>query len=413
MDPVKPRRKRSLGKWLALVMLCIPIVYIALQVFQRATRSYTVQAAVAYRMADTLTCDGVLGTQETEIPWTPDSGTLSYVAYNGERVSAGTTVAQVFASEQAAESYARYQQLQQELDVLEESQASLETYSLDIEALTRQRLYDVYDVLDAVDSGSYTAVPELRSDLQLTQNKILAGTGAATDFSSRISELTALRDAALSAGDSTPVTAPAAGYFVSGQDSEQKQFAIEQLDAMTPAELQEAAAQPARENDASVAGKLVLDYHWRFYTAVSAEDAEKFAVGDSLTLSFHNLSSEEFPVEVESVALDEETGLAKVVLLCNYINGTVVTQEQAQATVAFQVYEGLRIPAQARHTVEGQNCVYVKFGDRAYQCPIEILYEDDDYILVSSDYEAGVNELELYDEVIVEGMDLYHGKVLD
>lgn len=410
---MRAKRRRSAGKWLALALLCIPVGYVVLQVLHLANRPYTVQPAVAYRMADTLACSGVLGTQETEVAWTPGSGTLSYVAYNGERVSAGTAVAQVFASQQAAESYTRYQQLQQELEVLEESQASLESFSLDLESLTRQKQNDVYDVLDAVETGDYADVPALRSELQLAQNKILANTGAVTDFTPRIQALTAQRDAALAAAQATPITAPAAGYFVSGQDSEKKQFTLEQLQAMTPAQLQEAAAQPPQSNDAAVAGKLVMDYHWRFFTAVSLEDAEKFREGESVTLSFHNLSGEEFPMEVESVQTDEETGLAKVVLVCNYINGTVVTQEQTQATISFTVYEGLRIPAAARHTVDGQDCVYVKFGDRAYQCPIRILYEDDTYVLVSDEWQEDVNELELYDEVIVEGMDLYHGKVLD
>ena len=76
-------------------------------------------------------------------------------------------------------------------------------------------------------------------------------------------------------------------------------------------------------------------------------------------------------------------------------------------------YEGLRIPAQARHTVEGQDCVYVKFGNKAYKCPIQILYEDENYLLVSDKKVKGQNEVELYDEIIVKGMDLYDEKVLD
>ena len=411
---MKAKRKRSLGRWIVVLLLCIPAGYIGLQLFQVAHRSYTTQSAVAYRMADTLTCKGVLGTQETEVAWAPDTGTLSYIAYNGERVSPGTTVAQVFTSPAAAESFALYRKLAREVEVLKESQASLASFSLDIESLARQEQNALYDILDTVDTGNYAGLADTRGQLQLVQNKIQANTGVASDFTPRLNELTAQRDAALAAGSSVPVAAPVAGYFVSGQDSQKKQFTLDQLNAMTPAEIEAAAAQPPAANDGAVAGKLIQDYHWRFYMAVSTAYAGKFQEGDkSLTISFPSISDEEFPVQVESVVTDEEAGLVKVVLLCNYINGTIITQEQAEATIAFTVYEGLRIPAQARHTVEGQDCVYVKFGNKAYKCPIQILYEDENYLLVSDKKVKGQNEVELYDEIIVKGMDLYDGKVLD
>ena len=182
---------------------------------------------------------------------------------------------------------------------------------------------------------------------------------------------------------------------------------------MTPGELQQAAEQTPPENDPGVAGKIITDYHWRYFAVVDAADAEKFKEGDSsLSISFPNVSSQSVPATVVSVTLDEAAGLAKVELLCDYINENVVTMEHEEATIAFKVYEGLRIDREALHTMEGENCVFVKFGNVAYQRPVTVLFEDENYILVSATYEKDKNEIKRFDEIIVQGTDLYDEKIL-
>ena len=63
--------------------------------------------------------------------------------------------------------------------------------------------------------------------------------------------------------------------------------------------------------------------------------------------------------------------------------------------------------------MDGQKCVYVKYGNLARKRNIVVLYEDENYLLVPADGKVGGDsEVRLYDEVIVSGMDLYDGKKL-
>lgn len=96
----------------------------------------------------------------------------------------------------------------------------------------------------------------------------------------------------------------------------------------------------------------------------------------------------------------------------DYINETVVTLEHEKADITFATYEGIRIDRQALHIVEGQNCVFVKYGNLVYQKNITILFENEDYILVPSKTTTGENEVKLFDEIVVRGTDLYDGKIL-
>lgn len=405
------KKKRHGGTVLALLLLLIPAVYILLQVVQVLRRPYTTQAAIEYKMADTITCKGILGTNEVDVPY-EGAGFLSYIAQNGERVSYGTPVAALYADKTAARSSQLIQRLEEELETLEKSQVDT-SLALDMESLSRQTLNGIYEVLDAAEQGDYTEVSAARAKIQLAENKIQIGTGAATDFSARIAELTARREALLAQISYTPVPATATGYFVSAQDSRKKLYTVEQLQAMTPEELRQAAGEAPPENDPNVAGKIITDYHWRYFAVVDAADAEKFKEGDSsLSISFPNVSAQSVPATVVGVTLDEAAGLAKVELLCDYINENVVTMEHEEATIAFKVYEGLRIDREALHTVEGETCVFVKFGNVAYQRPVSVLFEDENYILVSSTYEKDKNEIKRFDEIIVQGTDLYDEKIL-
>ena len=405
----KKKKKRHGLRFLAWGLLLVPAAYISVQMVQVLRTNYQTQTAIAYTMSDTILCDGMLAMQEITVPL-EGTGVLGYQADNGERISAGGEIARLFADEAGAQNRLRAEKLTQELSLLERSQQGVG--GTDVEALLHQTQQSVYTILDCLQSNNYTGLDAARAEIQLAQNKLLLVTGAQEDFTARIQQLTEQRDAADAASSYTPVYAPATGYFVSAHDCEKQLYTPEQLAAMQPAELQQALAQPAAENDASAAGKLILDYRWRYYALVTAKQAEKFAEGQRVGLSFPNLSAEALPASVTGVSVDEEAGIAKVELLCDYINDTVVTLEHEKAEITFAVYEGIRIDRKALHIVDGRSCVYVQFGNVVYRRYITVLFENEDYILVPSVYTREENEIRLFDQVVVQGSDLYDEKIL-
>lgn len=406
--PIKKKKKHRL-RFLAWLLLLVPVAYISVQMVQVLRTNYQTQTAIAYTMSDTVLCDGMLAMQEITVPL-DGVGVLGYQADNGERVSAGSEIARLFANEAGAQSRLRAEKLTEELALLERSQQGIN--GTDVEALLNQTQQGVYAVLDGLQSENYTGLDAARAEIQLAQNKLLLVTGAEEDFAARTQQLTEQRDAADAASSYAPVYAPATGYFVSAQDSEKQLYAPEALAAMSPAELQQALKQPPAENEASIAGKLILDYRWRYYALVTAKQAGKFAEGLRVELSFPNISAESLPATVTGVSVDEEAGIAKVELLCDYINDTVVTLEHEKAEITFATYDGIRIDRRALHIVDGKNCVYVQFGNVVYLRYITILFEDEDYILVPSSYTKEENEIKLFDQIVVQGSDLYDEKIL-
>ena len=281
----------------------------------------------------------------------------------------------------------------------------------DASLLEKQVQTGVYDALDALDSGDFSSLQAAQNNIQLAQDKLRVSMGEMEDYSARISELTARRDA-LNGAAGTVITAPGTGYFVSSQESTAALFTPEQLAEMTPVQLQEALQQPVQENPENCAGKIISDYRWRFFALVDAEQAEKFSEGTDVTVSFPKVSQESVPASIVSIQLDEEAGIAKVELLCDYINSETVALEREQAVIALRTYMGLRIPTRACHTVNGKTYVYTKLGNMVHQKPVAVLCTDGENTLISPEYIKDENELEMYDEVIVEGTGLYNGKLL-
>ena len=278
------KKKRTGTKLLIGLLLVVPAVYVIVQVATIAARSSALltQTAVQGTMAESVVCEGFLGMTEQIITY-EGSGVLSYIAKNGERVSEGIGVAQLFASEADAAEYKRYTALSQEIELLTKAQAT--GSAGDASLLERQVQTGVYDALDALDSGDFSSLETAQNDIQLAQDKLKISMGETEDYSARIAELTARRDA-LSNAAGTMITAPGTGYFVSSQDSTAALFTPEQLEQMTPAQLQEALQQPVQENPENCAGKIISDYRWRFFALVDAEQAAKFSEGASVTVSF-------------------------------------------------------------------------------------------------------------------------------
>ena len=401
-------KKRFRGKWI-LLPLILPVIYVAVQLFMILHNTYQTQTAVLHTLSDSITCSGALGMSETEISYS-GAGVLGYVAQNGERVIAGNKVAEVFPSQAEAQSSAYARLLTDEIESLQKAQAN--SSGADVELLLGQTYTGVYDALDAIESGNYTDLRAAKLDTQQAACKIQVATGKAQNFDARIQALTQKRDVALAAGMAEEILAPTAGYFVAGEDSVKRLYTTQQLGEMSPVDFAAAVKEPSPHCEATVAGKLIEDYKWRYYASVSMKQAAKFVKDAKVYISFAGQITKPVPATVVSIVTDEENDIAKVELVCDYINADVVALEHTQATITFKEYEGVRIDKRALRIQDGVNGVFIKYGNVAYFRRIQIIFENDTYMLVPQTVTAGENEVRLYDEVLIEGKNLENGKIL-
>ena len=108
----------------------------------------------------------------------------------------------------------------------------------------------------------------------------------------------------------------------------------------------------------------------------------------------------------------EESGEALVVVQSSCITADAVSHRTANVKLSLQNYKGLRISHKALRIVDGEKGVYVRSGYSVRFKKVDIIYTGPDYYLCKTQY-GSTDQLNLFDDVIVEGTDLYDGKPIN
>ena len=406
----QPPRSAGVKAFLIAITLLFVVAlgYVGLQLYTILHRTYRTETAIAYTMADSISLSGMAVFETVDVP---GEGNLGYIVADGERVSAGTVLAERYTDESQGVLRERLDRLDRTLELLSKSQNSTGS---DLSMLTTQTRTALYNLLDQIDTASYSGIAQAEEDFLLAQNRLQISTGQADNFESVMATLQQEREeVAGQLGGLQTITAGTNGYFVSSVSANPISMDQETLDAMSSAELQSLLEQGVENSPAELAGHIITGFSWRFYGVCSLETAGRLDGITRVNISVPGKENDPLPATVVEVTEDEETGTAKVVIECRSINANVLRFGIEEAQVDLTTYEGIRIDRSALHIKDGAKGVYVKYGDLQRFRRITILYEDENYILVPKDGALGTeNEVRLYDEVIVEGTNLQDGKLL-
>ena len=413
--------------------LLLAAVYVGYQAMQVLFPPNTYETALLATVEDTIDAEGVLLFDEGYVS---GSGTLGYLAADGERVSAGTAVAEVYSDAIQATLRQQLTQINDQIDLLQRSQNN--TTSLQLESLRKNRSAALYDLMDSLDCGDYEDTDAEKEDYILSQNRLWVITGEVAGFSDQITALTQQAASVQSQlGNPTQITAPQTGYFIRSSSTGRLNAGAEDILALDAAGLKAYAESSPEVALDGCAGKIVSGFTWRYAGVCTAKEAEKLLGKDGKPLSgsveirFPGQVETPLKAKVSEVEIDSENGIARFVISCEVINGDVLRLNCADAQIIVGRSTGLRVPAAAVHYLkedgseaeeQGENYipgVYVKYGNLARFCRIDPvddahpLVTDGDYrIVLPSGTANSVSEVRLYDEIIVSGQNLYDGKLL-
>ena len=433
--PQEPRHKFSALTTLAAVLaafLLAAAAYVCWQAAHILFPQNVYETALPITISDTIEADGVLLFDETCIS---GSGNLGYLVSDGERVSAGTAVAELYTDANQAVLRQQLTQLTSQIDLLQRSQ---NTAATQLDGLLKERSGALYDLLDTLDDSDYEAVDDDANAYLLAQNKLWVVTGEAANFTDQITALVQQSQSVQAQlGSPAQITAPQTGYFVRSSSSGRLNASADDILALNAQELQGyLQSDPVLALD-GCAGKIVAGFTWRYVGVCTAKQGEKLLgqngkpLSTAVEISFPGQVENSLKATVTEVEIDQDSGLARFVLACNSINGDVLCLNHARARISTGESTGLRVPAAAVHYLkedgteaetQGENYipgVYVKYGNIARFCKIDPvdadhpLISEDDYILVlPKGTDGSVSQVRLYDEIIVSGQNLYDGKLL-
>lgn len=412
--------------------LVLAALYVFYQAGQVLFPPNTYETALLATVEDTVDAQGVLLFSESYVA---GDGTLGYLVDDGERVSAGTAVAEVYSDASQAGLRQQLTQINDQIELLQKSQ---NTTSAQLETLRKDRSAALYNLMDSLDRSNYEDTADQKESYLLAQNKLWIVTGEVANFSDQIASLVQqASNVQAQLGNPTQITAPQTGYFIRSSSSGRLNAGMEDILALNTVDLKAYLDSSPEIALDGCAGKIVSGFTWYYAGICTAKQGEKLLGSDgkplkaSVQIRFPGQVETPLKAKVTEVTLDEESGLARFVLSCETINGDVLRLNKADAQIIIGESTGLRIRASAVHYLkddgseaegQGENYipgVYVKYGNLARFCKIDPVdadhpqVTDGDYLIVLPSGTAGsVSQVRLYDEIIVSGQNLYDGKLL-
>lgn len=359
------------------------------------------------------------------------NGILVYNVNDGDKVTGNGVVATAYADQDDVASVQRARELDTKISYLESISASNASTNVGIDTINSQINERLAAVLRSVNNHAYTKMNEVEEDLLTAILRKQTLTGEEGNIDAKISEL---RTERASIGTATPtgtVKAGSAGYFVSKVDGYEKTFDVSRLDEVTADQIRN--AQPADINPDDYIGKIIKGTNWFLLCPVSQDDAVALSHADeTIKIRLPSAVSGDIPAKIVSVnTFGGDDAVA--VLQCNYMSDALSKLREENVEIIVNEYDGLKISKAALHDdditytvtddagnetekTERVQGVYVEYGTELVFRQVAITYAGDDFVICNEHPEDGVllngSTVSLYDKVVVEGGDLFNGKII-
>ncbi len=388
----------------------IAATFLIHQLYSSLYKPITTQSAEFYEAVDGMEIDATIIRSESYVTYS-GGGVLHFVTADGERVSKGGVIAQVYDNAKVSITVSHIAQLTNQISSIEDMLAYNDVQAADLDLINNRVSESLGGLVYSGANGNYSSVQTSADTLLSAINRQQLVTGEQTDFSAQLealkSELASLQASLPNATGN--VSASLSGYFVSAVDGLENVLNIDDLTAVTPEFLESAKAEKIPDN---VLGKLVSDYEWYIAASVPINDSLKYKEGDVLRINTGLKTNSTLTVTVKQLNVSEKSDKAAVIFACSDMSSELATMRSGKMTVISKTHSGLRLPKKTLRIVDGKSGVYVISGINLDFVPVEVLYSTDEYIICKQEQTNTDDTLRLYDEVVVKGRNLYDGKIV-
>ena len=396
-----------------IIVLCMFLVVYPIFKLNATGSAVKTQTAVSRTIYETIDVKAFALRNETVIDHMY-SGTLVHSVPDGSKVAVGDTVARVYSDELKAEYAQRLQELEKEIEYYRSvSLNSQATHRTDIEVYNTNVTNALFSMLNTIESNELSSVYELSRELREAITKKQMGTGQKVDVTPIINELTREYDSLKSvAAPSSSVSVEGSGYYVNAADGFEGAYDYRDIESITPDEVEKLfSLSPAPVSTYNV-GKLITDFNWYLVCNTTMEKLAGKTKGSYVSVVFGSSQIDELRMKIEAINTQEGTDEVTLVLSSNIMNESIAQLRDVAVKIKVGSVSGLAVDRMALRTVDGNKGVYVKVGNIVEFRKVLIEYSDENIILSGDDNETR-GLLQLYDEIILEGMDLYDSKLLD
>ncbi len=398
-------------KILIAILSIFAVVFVVYQLYKYNFVSIKYESAVMGEMEETVDSTGIFFRDED-----PVSGSgydyLDVVRAEGERVSAGGTVARVYADEHSAKIRKEIRQLEEKIATYEEVLANSGTYQSSVTGIDQAIYGDLQQIALLAHRGKSMEAFSVSDDLMIEMMKKKISSGDLVSYDTVLSELKSeLAALKASAGASVKnITTAESGYFSLGADGLEEQLNAAYLETLS-VENFEATAELCKtaSGETEEIGKMVYGNSWSVALNVPTNKVDLLQVKDTVYIRIPSFGTERIKCTVTDIRKDGDHCV--LILTSSVIIDNILALRSEEVCLILKTYSGIRVRQSALRKVDGEDGVFVKVGLLLRYKKVNVLTGDGVNALV--EYNAADNSgLRIYDQVVYKGSDLHDGKAV-
>ncbi len=430
-------KKRNRIKTIFIMLLILAVaLYVSYQIFFITRSDIRTETAMFTEISETIETTGTILREETILE-EPQSGVLNYLVGDGEKISKSQVIADIYPSQDSARIQSQILNIESEIEGLQSLKTSEEYFLSETDHIGEDIDEEIVNILSALTKNDYTQTKESAEDLQysINQRKIILGEEEIDDYTYKIDQLTSQRDELLATQEPKIGTmySQYSGYFASTTDGYENAFDIDNIEYITVADI--ANLTPTQTTQSSA--KILNEFSWYMVSVIDQNEYAKLQGVTDVEIEAPFTTKERLPAEIVAVNRDATSGEYALVLKCSYMDNDIALAREENINIIVEEHAGVLVNEKAIYfedvveDVENEDGtitqvvhenvkgVFIKYGQtvefvqvfsditiNGYAVCKQNLDEDETKLLVTR------STIQVYDEVIVEGANLYDGKVL-
>ena len=388
------------------------IVYISYHLSGGASEDLTTAIAEVVTTQSTIDAEGYIMRNE-QIVYSRSEGSVLCHFNDGEMVSVGDEIVSVYSGNEDVE--ARIAEIDAKIAILKKSSKN---YGISDSVDTDIRS-TYFDFLTSSSKGAMQSAGGDLDSLLVLLNRRRITVGAVSDFNSQIEALEKEKASLLlQMGElRDTVIAPCSGCFYSAVDGYEKIFSSSNAATMQLADFYKMTSSDSdgyiKHSAAGEAvGKMVVDSYWYLCFVMSNDNIRALERNNTYTVIFRDNDDAQIKMKLERIIT--VFGSEESVLLF----GTRVTpegfdfQRVQNVRVIAETCTGYKVPVTAVRYVDGKVGVYCLDVNRILFRTVDIIHETDGYYIAAINKEDG-EALQIYDNIVTSGKNMYVGKFIE
>ncbi|WP_308619159.1 HlyD family efflux transporter periplasmic adaptor subunit [uncultured Eubacterium sp.] len=394
---------------LIISVIVLIVLFVVIQFYKVTHIELKTQTATISTVYDKVSSEALFIRDESVVEKSP-SGVTVACFQDGDKINVKGNVAMQFSSSKAAANYSKYAELTKQIKYYQTLEAQTVGQSADLETINEDIEQKVINYADGLAKNQIGDTAEDLDSVIVRRQLII---GEDVNLLSIIENLRDQRNNYQSySKPDRYIKTDKSGVFSSYTDGYENLIDYSKAEETTIDGFKSALkAVDKAQNVSNNIGKLVTSYTWYVQTLVSADTVKNLENGDYVNIVLKDDTSKSFKAEIVNgaeIALGQKETL--LVLKLNEMDADIAKLRKAEIEIRRNTYEGIKVPSEALHVLDGKKGVYVLIASQVKFREVNVIYSDDDYVLAEYD-ESNEKSIHLYDKIITQGKDLKDGKV--